>query len=130
MKVVVDTSIWIDFFKNVDTPKVDRFDELIKARADICICGFILQEVLQGTRTDHQYQSIKAHFGNLIYLDHSRGTFERAASMYRDLRRTGNTIRSPIDCLIAALAIEFDAYILERDRDYTNISKQFPLRLL
>ncbi|MCS6244531.1 MAG: PIN domain-containing protein [Opitutus sp.] len=52
MKVLVDSTVWIDFLRNRNTPHTDKLVELIQARADLCLCGFIMTEVLQGIREE------------------------------------------------------------------------------
>ena len=69
MKVLVDSTVWIDFLRNRNTPHTDKLVELIQARADLCLCGFIMTEVLQGIREEKQYVMTKQQFGNLIYFN-------------------------------------------------------------
>ena len=87
-------------------PAVQRLELLIDDGEDICICGFVLTEVLQGIRDEKQHLATKAQFENLIYLGNDRSTFELAANIFRDLRRKGVTVRNSIDCLIAATAMQ------------------------
>jgi predicted nucleic acid-binding protein len=63
----------------------------------------------------------------LIYLDSDRSTFELGATIYRELRRAGFTIRNSIDCLIAATVVQHGVRFLENDRDYAFIDRHFPL---
>ncbi len=127
MKILVDTTVWIDFFRGVQTPKVATLEQAIHAREDLCCCGFILTEILQGIRDDKELVSTKRLFEGLIYLDDDRSTFEFGASIYRELRRKGCTIRNSIDCLIAATVIQHGVAFLENDRDYRFIDQHYPL---
>jgi predicted nucleic acid-binding protein len=126
----VDPTVWIDFLKNKSTAETNKLVELIEDREDLCICGFILTEVLQGIREEKQYRLIKQQFANLIYLEDDVATFELAATIYRDLRKQGTTIRNSIDCLIAAIVIQHGVSLLENDRDFPFIDQHFPLNLL
>ncbi len=130
MKVLVDTTVWIDFFRGANSEKVASLEEAIQSREDICCCGFVLAEVLQGIRNEKELVSTKRLFEGLVYLEDDRSTFELAATIYRELRRKGTTIRNSIDCLIAATVIQHGAALLENDRDYKFIDQHYPLNLL
>jgi predicted nucleic acid-binding protein len=127
VKVLVDTTVWIDFFRDVESEQVAKLEEAIRGRADICCCGFVLTEVLQGIRDEKELASTKRLFEGLIYLEDDRSTFELAATIYRELRRRGTTIRNSIDCLIAATVIQHGVEFLENDRDYRFIDRHYPL---
>lgn len=130
MKVLVDSTVWIDFFKNRPSPKTVLLEQLILNREDICICGFILTEVLQGIRDEKQYVTTKLQFSQLLYLEEDRSTFELGATLYRELRKRGITIRNSIDCLIAGLVLQQGVHFLESDRDYSFIDQHYPLHRL
>lgn len=130
MRVLVDTSVWIDFFRGGSSAKVARLEDCIRRKEDICCCGFILTEVLQGIRDEKEFVATKRRFEGLVYLADDRSTFELGAGLYRELRRKGATIRSPIDCLIAAIAVQHGVNLLENDRDFHFIDQHFPLNRL
>ena len=130
MRVLVDSTVWIDFLKDKRTPETEKLVGLINDREDLCICGFILTEVLQGIREERQYVATKQQFDNLIYLEDDRSTFELGATIYRNLRRPGITIRNSIDCLIAATVIQHSVSLLENDRDFPFIDAHYPLSLV
>jgi predicted nucleic acid-binding protein len=127
VKILVDTTVWIDFFRGTESPKAAALDQAIKAREDLCCCGFVLAEVLQGIRDETELANTKRLFDGLIYLDDDRTTFELGASIYRGVRRRGHTIRNSIDCLIAATVIQHRVALLENDRDYQFIGQHYPL---
>ena len=130
MRVLVDSTVWIDFLNGRETGQTGKLEQRIRNRDDICCCGFVLAEVLQGVRDEKQFVSVKRRFENLIYLEDDRSTFELGATIYRELRRDGLTIRNSIDCLIAAVAIQHEVALLENDRDYRFIERHFPLSRL
>jgi predicted nucleic acid-binding protein len=130
VRVLVDSTVWIDFLKNKKTPETDKLVELIEAREDLCICGFILTEVLQGIRDEKEYLATKQQFANLIYLEDDSSTFELAATIYRELRKQGITIRNSMDCLIASVVVQHHVALLENDRDFPFIDSHFPLNLV
>jgi predicted nucleic acid-binding protein len=125
---LVDTTVWIDFFRDLDTPQVRELERLIQSNEDVCICGVILTEVLQGIRDDKDYARTLASFDAFVLLPMSQQTFLRAAELYRTLRRRGLTIRNSVDCMIAAVAIEHDVPLLHNDRDYEAIASLGTLR--
>jgi len=127
MKLLVDSTVWIDFLGGRNTRHTGKLKQAVQARHDICVCGCVWLEVLQGIREERQYVAVKRHFETLIYLPEDRSTFELGASIYRELRREGLTIRNSIDCLIAASVIQHGVNLLENDRDYEFIDRHFPL---
>jgi len=127
MKVLVDSTVWIDFLNGRETPQTQKLEQCIQNRDDLCCCGFVIAEVLQGIREEKQYTATKRQFENLIYLVDDRSTFELGATIYRELRRQGITIRNSIDCLIAAIVVQQGVYFLENDRDYHFIDGHLPL---
>lgn len=127
---LVDTTVWIDFFKGHDTPQVRHLESLIGADEDICICGVILTEVLQGVREDKDYAAVSARFAAFLYLPMSQKTFRKSAEMYRALRKKGVTIRNAVDCMIAAVAIEHDILLLHNDRDFFPMANHCGLKVI
>jgi predicted nucleic acid-binding protein len=127
---LVDTTVWIDFFKGRDTPQVRHLESLIGADEDICICGVILTEVLQGIREDKDYSAVSTRFDAFLYLPMSQKTFRKSAEMYRALRKKGVTIRNAVDCMIAAVAIEHDILLLHNDRDFLPMANHCGLRVI
>lgn len=130
MKVLVDSTVWIDFLRGKVTSQTTTLDQCLQSRDDLCCCGFVLAEVLQGVRTESEYVATKRQFETLVYLEDDRSTFELGATVYRELRRKGVTIRNSIDCLIAAVVIQHGVHLLENDRDYRYIDQHYPLNRL
>lgn len=120
MRVLVDTSVWADFFNGHDTAEKAALARLIADDADLCTCGVVVAEVFQGLRRNRD--EIEELFRNLLLL-HPDGLdpYLRAAEVYRRLRGRGITIRSTIDCLIAVLAEENACMLLFRDRDLKRL---------
>ncbi|OVE78938.1 hypothetical protein BVY01_04000 [bacterium I07] len=78
--VLIDTTVWISFFAGKDEPSVHYLVELITKEQDICICGIVLTEILQGIRIDSQYLKTASYLNNLLYLPMNSRTFIRSAS--------------------------------------------------
>jgi predicted nucleic acid-binding protein len=121
--VLVDTTVWIDFFAARSVYHVQALEHLIERREDICICGVILTEVLQGIRKDAEFRKTRDLFMSLIFLPMEYETFLRSAELYRALRKKGVTIRKPLDCMIAAVALENEIPLLHNDKDFHLIEK-------
>ena len=127
MRLLVDSTVFIDFFRGRETAQTSRLEQCFQNGDDICYCGFVLLEVLQGIRDEKELVTVKHQFENLIYLEDDRSTFELGATIYRELRRKGITIRNSIDCLIVATVIQHGVNFLENDRDYKFIDEHYPL---
>jgi predicted nucleic acid-binding protein len=130
MMVLIDTTVWIDFFAGRQLPHAAILERLIKDREDICICGIILTEVLQGIRGKSEFRKTKELFKAMIFLPMPYSVFLGAAEIYRTLRRKGITIRNSVDCMIASVAIENDMMLLHNDRDFEPIEKHLRLKVL
>lgn len=127
---VVDTSVWIDLFAGRDNPHVTVLESLIEHRDDICLCGIILTEVLQGIRDDKEYSDTESMLANLLFLPMTRETFLLAANIYRSLRARGITIRNSVDCMIAAVCIENNVRLLHNDRDFDLLAVHSELQVI
>lgn len=122
MKVLVDTSAWVDFFNGYPSPEQRALADLFSSDHEICTCGVIVAEVFQGFREDNGRERLSALFRDLAFLEPvGIEPYFRAADLYRALRQRGKTIRSTIDCLIAVLAEEHGCAVLARDRDMDHL---------
>ncbi len=122
MRILVDTSVWVDFFNGHPSPQAETLTRLIREDADLVTCGLIVSEVMQGLRQANSLLKIERHFRQMDWLSPNEpDTYLEAADLFRRLRERGITIRSTIDCVIASLAAHHDAMILSKDRDLTLI---------
>jgi predicted nucleic acid-binding protein len=122
VRVLVDTSVWVDFLNGYPSPERDTLRTLIEGHEDICTCGVIVAEVFQGLRREKSRLELAEQFRNLRFVEASGiEPHLRAATLYRELRARGITIRSTIDCLLAVLAEEYGCHLLAKDRDLTAI---------
>ncbi len=121
---LVDTSVWLDFFRDRRNAAVRRFDEIIEQRVPFGISGIIYQEVLQGAASEEEFARLAAYLGTQRFYQprDSVESYRHAAGLYFRCRRQGVTIRSSIDCLVAQTAIEHDIMLLHNDRDYVRIA--------
>jgi hypothetical protein len=128
--ILVDTSVWVDFFADRSTTGVLLLESYISDHEDVSVCGIILTEILQGIKDDREYLKTKNLLRELQHLNFSDESFYSAAEIYRKIRSKGITIRNTADCLIAAVAIEHNARLLHNDRDFDFIAQHFPLRIV
>ena len=128
--ILIDTSVWIDFLLDRNTPHVRTVESLVEEREDICICGVVLTEVLQGIREEKEYEKTKSALSELIFLPMTQDTFYFAAEIYRTCRTQGITIRNSTDCMIAATCIQHGAKLIHNDKDFELIGSQFGLEIL
>jgi predicted nucleic acid-binding protein len=118
--LVVDSSVWVDFFNNARNPSTEHLEILLeKGEVRIVVPDLILFEVLRGFRHEHDYRQAKRLLETLtVEVVGGRDLVLEAAQHYRSLRSQGFTVRSPIDVLVAAFCIENDYSLLHRDRDF------------
>ena len=130
--VLIDTSAWIQFFKHPNSKHALFIDNLLSAQQTIHTCPIIYQEVLQGIRQDNEFQRISANFSTYDFLlfENPVTAAEEAATLYRQCRKKGVTVRKANDCLIAHYSLHFQVPLLHNDSDFDQIAKVFSLQLV
>lgn len=125
--VLVDTTVWLDFLRNHDTKPVARLKKLLQA-GEATIVPVILQELLQGASNPENFEKLRIHFAALPTLrpKSDTATHIAAAALYARCRWQGITPRSPHDCLIAQLGIEYKMPLLHDDRDFELLARVEP----
>jgi predicted nucleic acid-binding protein len=120
--ILVDTSVWIDFFNGSDTENVKTFCKYLENDYPLFICPVIVQEVLQGIKNEKEFKQVKDYLFalNVLNMDSIEAALG-AVDIYRKLRQKGITIRKSNDCLIAYYAIKYSLKIIHNDRDFDNI---------
>ncbi len=127
--MLVDTSVWIPWLLGRETSFTLQLDTLLD-EADALLAPVILQELLQGARSESDMRRLRDEFSRQPMLRAGDSTYALAGELYARCRWRGVTIRSPHDCLIAALAIEHGTLLLHEDRDFERIAEMAPgLRL-
>jgi predicted nucleic acid-binding protein len=126
--ILVDSSVWIDYFRGTLTPQTNVLDTLL-GREPVATGDLILTEVLQGFRTDRDFNQGKKLLTSLIVVDlGGRAVAIQAARNFRALRSLGVTIRKPIDTVIATRCIEDNYHLLYSDRDFDPFVVHLGLR--
>jgi len=125
--ILVDTSIWIALLNGTRGKGISQDDV-----AGFLTCGPVVQEVLQGLRDVPGSRGFRQAFLSITRLNDplSISTYLAAADIFQEGRRKGVTIRSGVDCLIAAIAIENQVPVWHNDRDFTAIAKYTTLRVV
>ena len=125
--IVVDSSVWVDYFNGQDTPQTAKLDALLGIEP-LAIGDLILTEVLQGFRRDADFAKAKALLLSLTVLEMlGQDNAIRSAEHYRALRKRGITIRKTVDVIIATFCIVEGHSLLFSDKDFVPFVDQFGL---
>jgi predicted nucleic acid-binding protein len=120
MAVLVDTSVWIAFFRGENTPEVGQLKRLL-GREELLMGDLILAELLQGLRTESDLSLVERHLAHFRVMSLvGEANARQSAANYRALRRQGITVRKTIDCLIATWCIQAGVSLLHADGDFTH----------
>ena len=130
MSLLVDSSVWIDYFNGTITPQTDFLDAAL-GEQEIIVGDLILAEVLQGFRQQHEFELAQtALLSFTIVPIVGQKVAIQSAKNYRFLRQNGVTIRKTIDCLIATFCIENRIQLLQADRDFNGFVQHFDLQVV
>jgi predicted nucleic acid-binding protein len=125
--LLVDTSAWIEVFRR---PSRVTLDDIVDDRDRIVTCLPVIQEVLQGFDDDRAYDIARVAMSAFPCLASplTSVVFDRAIDIYRRARRAGVSVRSSVDCVIAACALGHNATVVHCDRDYGKIARVVSLQ--
>jgi predicted nucleic acid-binding protein len=127
--IVVDTSVWVDYFNGRATPATDRLDFLLP-RELLVIGDLILIEVLQGFRSARNFHRASEYLNTLDFRAMvGREVALASARNYRRLRERGVTVRKTIDVIIGTFCIESGHELLHSDRDFDPMARHLGLRV-
>ncbi|MEJ8851260.1 type II toxin-antitoxin system VapC family toxin [Variovorax rhizosphaerae] len=126
--ILVDSSVWIDYFRGSATVQTDKLDSLL-GREPLLIGDLILAEVLQGFTADKNLRQALKFMDALEVVElGGRDIAIKAAKNFRALRALGITVRKTIDTIIATRSIENGYMLLHSDRDFEPFVKHLGLR--
>ena len=126
--VLVDSSVWIDYFNGRITRETDYLDSLL-GMEPVAVGDLIVTEVLQGFRDDSDYVTAKGLFDSLSVFDMlGSARALKAANNYRALRKMGITVRKTTDMIIATFCIDREIPLLFSDRDFSPFVRHLGLR--
>jgi hypothetical protein len=128
--ILVDTSVLIDYFRGIENKATQSFNSVLDRHLPFGINHLIYLEVLQGSRTQKDYQILKKYLDTQVFFELKKGreSYAETAKMFMKMRKMGLTV-STIDCLIARVALENDLFLLHNDKDFSRISRHFPLKI-
>lgn len=128
--IIVDSSVWIDYFNGISTPQTNKLDSLLGAEP-LALGDIILTEVLQGFKNDLDYKRAKKLFSGFVLFEMlGEKNAIRTAENYRALRKQGITIRKTIDCVIATFCIENKHSLLFQDKDFNPFIEKLGLKIV
>ncbi len=128
--ILVDTTVWIDYFNGRITPETTTLDKLLSTEK-VIMGDIILAEVLQGFRSDQDFETARQaliRFSQVSMLNPDLAV--RCARNYRQLRKVGITVRKTVDCFIATYCIENNLELLHSDRDFDPFEQLLGLQAI
>ena len=129
MSVLVETSAWVEFFRATGSAVHKETALLANDARRFVTCGPVRLEVAAGARSEANLEIINSVLDLGAYTPVFPHHFDDAAAIYRQCRARGVTVRSMVDCLIAAIALENGLELLHNDRDFDAIAAVYPLRI-
>lgn len=120
--LLIDTSVWIDVFRDRSGQVRQQLEDLIAER-DVLLNRFTQLELLQGSLNEQEWNLLSTYLEAQDYIEITANSWQSAARIYYDLRRQGLTVRSPIDCCIAQMALENNLLLIHNDRDFETITQ-------
>ena len=128
--ILVDSSVWIDYFKGTITTQTDNLDRLL-GREALAVGDLILVEVLQGFDNERDFNNALRILTSLTVVELGGEEIGiQAARNFRVLRKLGLTVRKTIDTVIATRCIESGYQLLHNDRDFEPFEKHLGLRVV
>lgn len=128
--ILVDSSVWIDFFRNKPSLQAEWLDRNLGAEG-LVVGDLVLAEVLQGFKDDRGFNEARRLLGQLEQISiGGTGLAIDAARNYRRLRRVGVTVRGTVDVLIATRCLADGLRLLHSDRDFDAFEKHLGLRVV
>lgn len=116
--IVVDSSVWIDYFTGKQTPATDKLNSVLGVKR-VAIGDLMLAEVLQGFRIDREFRQARRLLLSITVLNILNIDIAlKSATNYRELRKKGVTVRQTVDTIIATYCVEHKLPLLHSDRDF------------
>ncbi len=120
--LLIDTSVWIGVFRDRSGQVRQQLETLI-ANRQVQLTRFTQLELLQGSLNEQEWTLLSTYLETQDYVELTPSSWQEAARIYYDLRRQGLTVRSPIDCCIAQVALESNLLLIHNDRDFETIAQ-------
>ena len=127
-RVLIDTSVWIAYFKDRDSRLTDKVDELLTS-AHVYVPKVVIAELMQGAKSEKEIAVIEDFFEAFTVIDHTESTWEQAGRISFLMKRKGITIHL-IDCYLAITAQENNCKLFSLDEHFKSIKKFTPLEIM
>jgi predicted nucleic acid-binding protein len=127
--VLVDTSVWLKFFKKPNSPYSEKLDTLLE-EGRVCTCDLVKAEIIPGAKNRKQYDELKDYFGALPSVQEPEHMWESIMETRFAMKRAGLNSGSIPDLMIAVIAKEPGCSVFAKDADFKDIQKILPFRLL
>lgn len=130
--IVVDSSVWIDFFRGSVQPATDALKTLLRREPEqLVVPDLVLFEVLRGFRHERDYQNARYLLeGFIVEAAFDPELARQAATHYRTMVSAGFTIRSALDVMIGTFCLHRDYLLLHQDRDFDTMHRLLGLRVM
>lgn len=127
--ILADTSAWVEYLRGTGSAAHTRMRTALTG-AEVAVCDVVRMEVLAGARHEPHLRDLRRLLARAATLETLPPDYDAAASIYRSCRRRGETPRSLIDCLVAAIAIRAGVAVLHADRDFGVIARHTTLQAI
>ncbi|HET6459734.1 MAG TPA: PIN domain-containing protein [Syntrophales bacterium] len=127
-RILVDTSIWIDYFKNRSSRIAGKLDEML-IKDDVCVPKIVIAELIQGAKSEREISVIEEFVEAFNILDQRQDTWTKAGRLSFTLKRKGKNINLS-DCYIAVIAQEYDCEIFTLDVHFKEIQRYIDINLV
>jgi len=127
-KVLIDTSVWVDFFRKKESLVSVKVREYLKLN-QVCYAGPILVELYQGAKTQREIEILDQLFDTISYIDITRDHYHHAGMVSQKAAREGKVF-STIDVILAVLAHDGGFSLFSLDRHFHDISRYCALSLI
>ena len=124
---LIDTSAWVEYLRDSNSATCNEVDRLLNFEP--AICDPVRMELLAGARDEQHVTQLEKLLARATVIKTESIDYDNAAAIYRACRRLGLTIRTHIDCLIAAIAIRTNTKIIHHDSDFDAIARVTKLKI-
>ena len=123
--ITADSGVWIDYLGGRMTPKAQLLDQILEdSSRDVVLLDVVLMEVLRGCRFEHEWRLTNEALSDLpLHMAGGDTVARSAAALYRQLRKSGVTVRSPIDLLVGSWCIGSGCALIHNDRDFAPMQQ-------
>ena len=127
-KILIDTSVWIDYFKNKSSDIADKVDKMLTVD-DVYVPKIVIAELIQGAKSEREVAVIEEFVDAFHIVDQGEDTWIKAGKLSYSLKKKGRNINLS-DCYIAVIAQEHDCHIFTLDKHFEEIQKFADIRLI